>query len=279
MKQIISASRRTDIPAFHYDWFQQRLKEGTVSFPHPLYPAQTVRVDLQPQQVHSIVLWSKDFRRVAQEPGLLEQYQLYFQFTITAYGYPVEPQVPDYVTTLTTLEQLRKYYTAKQFNIRYDPLLLLAQAGPETTAQGRLTAFRKLCHDLSRLGYGGCRITTSHFSPYGHAVRRLQRQGWRWQEPVAAELQRLVGEMAAVASEYGFSLYSCATEISGLAEVLPGSCIDGRLLEELFGGRVSRAKDSGQRQGCSCSRSRDIGSYQQACGHGCLYCYSSRKAD
>lgn len=38
-KSIISASRRTDLPAFYYDWLQDVLRAGQVATPNPLYPA------------------------------------------------------------------------------------------------------------------------------------------------------------------------------------------------------------------------------------------------
>lgn len=268
LQQILSVSRRSDIPAFHYDWLQGVLRAGKVSYPHPLLPDRTVSADLSPASIHSIVLWSKDFRAVAREPGVLAEYPLYFHYTITAYGARLEPQVPDYAATLRTLEQLRRRYAARQFNIRFDPLLESVGAD----VHGR--RFRQLCADLLVLGYQGCRITTSLFSPYRHALRRLARSGVNLPLPEMEQRRKWLAELAAIAGEQGFSLYACATDSHGVPGIERGCCIDGPLLEELFGGRVSRARASGQRADCNCSPSRDIGSYEQKCGHGCLYCYA-----
>ncbi|WP_313563306.1 DUF1848 family protein, partial [Ruminiclostridium cellobioparum] len=38
LKTIISASRRTDVPAFHYDWLQEVLAAGRVQVPNPRFP-------------------------------------------------------------------------------------------------------------------------------------------------------------------------------------------------------------------------------------------------
>lgn len=61
MKQVISCSRRTDIPAFYYDTLQEWLKQGYVDCSNPYYPEKTYRVSLFPEDVSTIVLWSKDF--------------------------------------------------------------------------------------------------------------------------------------------------------------------------------------------------------------------------
>ena len=56
---IISASRRTDIPAFYMPWFMNRLQAGFVRYPNP-FGGQVYTVSLRPDDVHSIVFWSKN---------------------------------------------------------------------------------------------------------------------------------------------------------------------------------------------------------------------------
>ncbi len=43
---IISASRRTDIPAFYWEWFQKRLQEQYVLVRNPLNLHQVSRISL-----------------------------------------------------------------------------------------------------------------------------------------------------------------------------------------------------------------------------------------
>ena len=270
MKSIISASRRSDLPACHYDWLQRALASGAVDVPHPLLSGRSSRVDLRPQQVHSIVLWSKDYSRVAADAGRLTDYNLYFQYTINRYPKRLEPQAPEYLQTLRTLERLRSRYSAEQFNIRFDPLIFLGL----DDYPARVRAFAELCRDLQRLGFSGCRITTSPLAAYGKVVRRLQQAGLTaLQDPQA--LLAVVRELAQTATEYGFTLYSCAAPLQAAVDgVQRGACIDGHLLTGLFGGKVSRARDGGQRPECGCTLSRDIGSYQQPCALACQYCYA-----
>lgn len=56
-----------------------------------------------------------------------------------------------------------------------------------------------------------------------------------------------------------------------------GGCIDGDLLDRLWNLEVGTRRDPGQRPGCRCAPSVDIGAYD-TCTHGCLYCYATRRA-
>ena len=58
-KKIISASRRTDLVAFFPEWLAEavRTEKSKVFGPS----GHTYTVDLSPQNVHTFVLWSKNF--------------------------------------------------------------------------------------------------------------------------------------------------------------------------------------------------------------------------
>ena len=57
---ILSASRRTDIPAFFSDWFFRRIKDGFFMVRNPMNAHQVSRVDITPDLVDCIVFWTKD---------------------------------------------------------------------------------------------------------------------------------------------------------------------------------------------------------------------------
>ena len=57
---IISASRRTDVPAFYTDWFMNRLREGSAKYPNP-FNGKLHEVSLRPEDVDGIVFWSRDY--------------------------------------------------------------------------------------------------------------------------------------------------------------------------------------------------------------------------
>lgn len=280
LKAVISASRRTDIPKFYYDWLQEALHKGKVELTNPLYKTKKYAVDLEPDKIHSLVLWSKDFRNVRQSPRYLENYNLYFHYTINNYSKALEPGVPSYEESLRTLEGLLTRYRPEQFNIRFDPLVISTvgekNPTPEMPYQARLAAFENLLRDLRALGMNpATRITTSYLSLYGHVKRRLKAQAEldvrHLQESVIKDLVKIMAEMA---DKFGFKLYSCASPLlENVPGVEKGHCIDGLLLESLFGEKVSKAKDRGQRESCGCTKSSDIGSYGMVCGHKCVYCY------
>ena len=56
---IISASRRTDIPAFYADWFLGRLKAGFLYVRNPVNNARISKVLLK-DVVDFIVFWTKN---------------------------------------------------------------------------------------------------------------------------------------------------------------------------------------------------------------------------
>lgn len=91
---IISASRRTDIPTYYSEWFFNRLREGYVLVRNPMNARQISRISLSPEAVDGIVFWTKNPVPMLSRLGELEPYPYYFQFTLTAYGRDVEPNLP-----------------------------------------------------------------------------------------------------------------------------------------------------------------------------------------
>ena len=57
---IISASRRTDIPAFYGDWLLNRLHAGYCLVANPYNPTQVSRISLAKDDVDAIVFWTKN---------------------------------------------------------------------------------------------------------------------------------------------------------------------------------------------------------------------------
>ena len=57
---ILSASRRTDIPACFSDWFLAQLQKGEFLRTNPFNPKQQSVLSVSPQTVDVIVFWTKD---------------------------------------------------------------------------------------------------------------------------------------------------------------------------------------------------------------------------
>ena len=87
---IISASRRTDIPALFSEWFYNRVGKGFVLLRNPYNPLLVGRVTLTPDKVDGFVFWTKNAAPMLERIHELEGFKYYFQYTITPYGRDVE---------------------------------------------------------------------------------------------------------------------------------------------------------------------------------------------
>ena len=76
---FISASRRTDIPAFYSDWFFTRLAEGYVYVRHPMQYHTVYKVPLNPDAVDGIVFWTKNPEPMLNSLDQIKDYPYYFQ--------------------------------------------------------------------------------------------------------------------------------------------------------------------------------------------------------
>ena len=138
---IISASRRTDIPAYYSDWFCNRLREGFVCVRTPMNFHQVSRIALSSDVVDGIVFWTKDPRPLMPRLEELRAYPYYFQFTLTPYGKDMEPGLPDKgAVLLPAFQMLSDMIGPERVIWRYDPILLTARY----TADFHITAFRQI---------------------------------------------------------------------------------------------------------------------------------------
>ena len=125
---IISVSRRTDIPAYYGKELLQQLNTGQASVKNP-FGGQTYQVNLQPEAVACFVFWSKDFRPFLPVLDILDQRgdAQYFLFTITGLASgttkPLEPNVPDPSEAVETLKELSQRTSPKQIAWRFDPII------------------------------------------------------------------------------------------------------------------------------------------------------------
>ena len=103
---IISASRRTDIPAFYSDWFFNRIKERYVLVPNPYNSKMISRISLDPAIVDCIVFWSKNPAPMLEKLDKLKEYNYYFQFTLNPYGPEIENHLPIISKRIDTFKRL-----------------------------------------------------------------------------------------------------------------------------------------------------------------------------
>jgi hypothetical protein len=266
---IISASRRSDIPAFYMPWFMNRLKAGYACYPNP-FSGQSHRVSLEPGAVHSIVFWSKYYGPLLKHWDELAErgYHGYFHYTITGEPRVLEPHTPPWEQAVEVFRALARRTSPRHVQWRFDPIVLT----DELDAAFYLQRFRELA---SALDGATRRCYFSFVTNYGKVVRRFAQAGIRFREPALDEQQALVAALAGVAGEHGITLYSCCGDALATGRVQKAHCIDGDLLAELFPERPLAAKLNPTRAQCGCTASRDVGAYD-TCPFGCVYCYANR---
>ncbi len=81
---IISASRRTDIPALYSRWFINRMRAGYCHRPQPVRRTPNRRISLAPEDVDAIVFWTRNPRPLFRYLDELDArgYRYYFQYTL-----------------------------------------------------------------------------------------------------------------------------------------------------------------------------------------------------
>jgi hypothetical protein len=266
---IISASRRTDIPAFYMDWFMNRLEAGFARYLNP-FGGTIHTVSLRPEDVHSIVLWSKHYGPfLAYLDAILERgYGCCFHYTITAVPANVEPHVPDWQTGVRILRELARRTSSSHVLWRFDPILLTHEWGPEYY----LRRFREMTRALAG---STRRCYFSFVALYGKVSKRLARTNVGYREADGEERRTLAEAMADMAQEAGMTLHACCQDDLVSPEIREARCIDGELLAELYPDRPVISEVRPTRKGCGCTASRDIGMYD-TCTLGCLYCYANQ---
>ena len=258
---IISASRRTDIPAFYADWLINRLNAGYCLVKNPFNPAQIKRVSLLPEDVDGIVLWTKNAAPLLPKISALNSFSCYFQYSITPYHSDIERGLADKKETIIpAFLKLADIIGARRMIWRYDPIIIT----PRYSCNYHIAAFTRLCGLLA----GSTEKCVISFAiAYKSVAKKLAEIGHT--ELEVEDKIRLAESLLHIAKGHGITLCACC-ELPGLYElgIQPVSCVDAGL----FGIDVPRNKN--QREGCNCALSVDIGAYN-SCMNGCRYCYAN----
>jgi DNA repair photolyase len=291
-KIVISASRRTDIPAFYLDWFMNGIKQGFFNVTNP-YNKITKKIDARPDIVHTIVFWSKNYAPFL-KTGIHDElkqmgYNLFFHFSINSESSMLEPGVPSLDERLLQLERLCNINDSKNIVWRFDPVCYYrARSG---VLENNLSDFAKIAEKASELGMTRC--ITSFADKYRKIERRVQfLQNNGKNVPVLEEIGQekkldIIRRMTNLLEKKGIELSLCCerevfSDIKEKENISESSCISGKLFGKLFKGDLEAKRDYGQRasSGCKCSKSVDIGSYEQhPCFHNCIFCYANPAID
>jgi hypothetical protein len=286
-KIVLSASRRTDIPAFYMKWFMEGIERGSFKVTNP-YNRHVFSVPVSFDAVHTIVFWSKNYGPfLVGEFGkrLMERgHRLFFNFTINSENAFLEPRVPSLAERLRQLEGLCKEFGSERIFWRFDPICFFRMNGLRT--HDNLPGFVQIAEKVAKLGIQRCIISFMDFYPK-IAKRCAAMPGFSFVDPPLERKRSIVLKMERQLAGSGVSLHLCCEKallaaLPAGTSVTESSCIPTEILVKISGESLSTKKDAGQRvkQGCGCGLSRDIGSYHlQPCYHNCLFCYANPSMD
>jgi len=263
---IVSASYRTDIPAFYGEWFLNRFRAGFAMVANP-YGGKPSRVALR-EGVDGFVFWTRNIGPFLPALAEVRAAALPFAVHYTVTGYPrdLESSVIPAAASIALIRRLAELYGPRAVVWRYDPVLLTTL----TPAAWHLANFTVLAQGLE----GAVdEVVVSFAQMYRKTARNIaaaaRAHGFSWREPEREEKLQALERFRSLAAERGMRLTLCTQPD------LPGEaarCIDAQRLAEI-GGHPFVAKTKGNRPGCLCAESRDIGAYD-SCPHGCVYCYA-----
>lgn len=309
---IVSASRRTDIPAFYADWFFERLAKGYSAWRNPYNGARSY---VSFAKMRFIVFWSKNPLPLLTYLDELRSKGIgcYVQYTLNDYedeGLECVPPLEERIATFRTLvAALGKGGVVW----RFDPLLLTANMGIEALAE----QIQRIGDALE--GYTEKMVFSyADIRSYRKVKRNLERSGIAYREWTESEMIEMASQLSALNQTrgWGYEIATCCESVDlsqyGIAH---NRCIDGDLIVRrawedralmdfmqvkiaeipgptLFGGvdyalppggialpgnhyfESVHRKDNGQRELCGCMMAKDIGEYN-TCPHLCEYCYAN----
>jgi len=264
---IVSASRRTDIPAFYGDWLFERIRQGYALVRNPFNSRLVYRVPISAERTRCIVFWTKNPGSLIGRIEELESFGIpfYFLFTITGYGPELERNLPDKAELLRSFLSLSRRLGPDRVVWRYDPILFTSTYTPAE----HLRLFGALAQRLS--GFTG-RCILSYLTMYNKCRRNLE--GFDRIEVSPAARRETIEALQELASGHGIELSSCACTELADSGVPAGKCVDDGLISRITARTFSGRKDRSQRDSCLCVESADIGAYD-TCLHHCLYCYAN----
>jgi hypothetical protein len=284
---IVSASYRTDIPAFYGRWFARRLEAGFCRVANP-YGGPPSMVRLDRDSVDGFVFWTRNlgpFRPVLEriaERGA----PFVVQYTITGYPRALEAAVTAPETAIGHIHYLAREFGPRRAVWRYDPVI--------DTDRTPLVWHEKNFARLAAMLEGAVDEAVASFA---HIYKKTKantdaaahRHGFAWRDPPVDEKRATVAALAEIAARHGMVLSVCAQPhlLGHPPAHLPAHppvggagaarCVDAARLAAIAG-RPLAAREKGNRDGCACHESRDIGAYD-TCPHGCVYCYAVRNRD
>lgn len=286
-KVVLIASRRTDMPSFYTEELITGLKQGAF---HPQVMMQPMcELRFEPSDIHSVGLWSQDFGKWIERQEEVQKlpYKFWYRFSILPDDPVCKPKAPPVTEQLKQLESLVKIAGCQCVFLFVDPLIKYRKLGEDWRYNFSTESVETILKCVSDLGIE--HVTLSILDYYPKIKRRAQKQEVEFyffspdNPQDQQEMTAMVKTVKTVADNLAIKVKTCCEKLlhaSGLT--IQGSCVDGKLLNSIFGPGASLQVDNGQRKkyGCGCTLAVDVGRYMENgewshhCDHQCLQCYA-----
>jgi DNA repair photolyase len=276
---IISASRATDIPAFHSEWFFNRLREGYCIWKNP-YGGGKDRVSFKSTRL--IVFWTKNPKPILPRLKELDEQGLNYYFLYTLNDYEaenLEPNLPTLDYRIETFRGLSDTIGKKRVVWRFDPLVLTDQITKEQLAEKVSKIGNQLKGFTEKLV-----VSFAKVEQHRKVKNNLKKEGIKHLDFTETDINYVANQLAQFGNEFEMKVGACAEKYDltkfGIER---NKCIDDEFIKNVFSndaalmdymGNGGSQKHQGQRQLCGCIASKDIGAYD-TCKYFCKYCYAT----
>ena len=269
---IVSASYRTDIPAFYGPWFRARLAAGRCQVANP-YGGAPATVSLRPEDVEGFVFWTRNVGAFQEHLAEVKRrgWPFILQMTVTGYPRALDASTIAAGQAIAQFKEIARRFGSAVPVWRYDPVLVSSLTGMAWHERN----FARIAGELrGSTDEAVVSFTQFYAKTKANLTKAAAEHGFTWRDPDMAEKRVLLQRLAAIAADNGMTLTLCTQPDLAGSGIDAARCIDGRRLSRIADREIA-AKEKGNRPGCLCAESRDIGAYD-SCVQGCAYCYAVR---
>jgi hypothetical protein len=265
---IISVSRRTDIPAFHGEWFMGQIENGFCEITKP-FNFQKKIISLKSDDVDAFVFWSKNYIPFEKYFDTLTEkgFKFYLNYTVNNYPYELEKMKNSNYEIIENLKKLSKKY---KIFWRYDPVYI----SRKTDFDFHLKNFSFLCENFAA---SAKRVIINFIQEYPKVLKRLNKNlGHSDFSYISIDEKNKIDlalELRKIANIYNIPIHSCTSLLYKNAITQKSHCVDKFIIEEIIGENLE-AVEIPTFSGCHCYKSIDIGKYN-TCDNNCVYCYAN----
>ena len=268
---IYLVSVRTDVPAFYWSWFSNRLKEEKVAVRNPYYPEKVSVYSLEPNFVDCLFFLFIFYTPMLEPKGLeipfdelIAKYPCSFSYTITCYDKDVEPYSWSVLKNIENFQKMSEMVGKQSVIWRFDPVFLMGKY----TVDYHLKAFGYMAKELAPYAS----VCAFNFLNIYEKVKRNLSEA---RLPDNDELDYLMFGMKDIADSNNLILQSCGRHFNKYGFRWK-PCTTMQDLEDAFGFQFkdNKYKDECLMCGTHGTFTRDVACYD-SCLMGCKYCYAT----